>query len=222
VDDTAAVNAQSALTAAYNDAMGRTLPTTVSGDIGGLTLTPGLYMSTSSLGITGVLTLNGQGDANSVFIFQIGSSLTTATGSQVKLIGGAQAANIFWQVGSSATLGTYSIFNGTILAQVSVSLLTGAALNGTGSLPPGLGLDASTGAVTGTPTGFGNTDSFFSANALDAAAGTANRGCVILTAAPGGPPTTPAPSSVLLVAVGLACAALYKGRERLLRHLRKI
>jgi uncharacterized repeat protein (TIGR01451 family) len=102
----------------------------VSGDLGGLTLTPGLYNSTSSLGITGTLTLNGQGNPNSVFIFQVASALTTATSSQVVLIGGAQASNIFWQVGSSATLGTYSIFNGTILAQASISLGTGAALNG--------------------------------------------------------------------------------------------
>jgi type VI secretion system secreted protein VgrG len=102
----------------------------VAGDLGGQTLPPGLYKSTSSLGITGVLTLDGQGNANSVFIFQVASALTTATSSQVVLIGGAQAANIFWQVGSSATLGTYSIFNGTILAQASITLATGAALNG--------------------------------------------------------------------------------------------
>jgi hypothetical protein len=88
-----------------------------------------------------------------------------------------------------------------------------------GSLPPGLLLTASTGVVTGTPTGTGGIDSFF-ADVLDAAAGTATKACVINVAAP--PPGTPAPSSVLLVAVGLACAALYKGKERLLRHLRKI
>jgi type VI secretion system secreted protein VgrG len=118
------------LTTAYIDAAGRTVPTIVAGDLGGLTLAPGLYKSTSSLGITGILTLDGQGNSSSVFIFQVGSALTTATGSQVVLIGGAQAANVFWQVGSSATLGTYSIFNGTIMAQASVSLATGAALNG--------------------------------------------------------------------------------------------
>jgi uncharacterized repeat protein (TIGR01451 family) len=100
----------------------------VAGDLGGQTLAAGLYKSTSSLGITGVLTLNGT--ANSVFIFQIASTLTTATGSQVALTGGVTAANIFWQVGSSATLGTYSIFNGTILAQVSVTVATGAVLTG--------------------------------------------------------------------------------------------
>jgi uncharacterized repeat protein (TIGR01451 family) len=105
-------------------------PVTVAGDLGGLTLPAGLYKSTSSLGITGVLTLNGGGNANSVFIFQVASALTTATSSQVVLIGGANAANIFWQVGSSASLGTYSIFNGTILAQASVTVATGAVLNG--------------------------------------------------------------------------------------------
>jgi hypothetical protein len=118
------------LTTAYDDAAGRTLPTVVSGDIGGQTLTPGLYQATTTLGITGILTLNGQGNPNSVFIFQVGSGLTTASSSQVVLQNGAQAANIFWQVGSSATLGTYSVFNGTILAQASITVTTGAALNG--------------------------------------------------------------------------------------------
>jgi hypothetical protein len=102
----------------------------VSGDLGGLTLFPGLYKSTSSLQLTGILRLDGQGNTNSVFIFQIASTLTTLSGSQVILQNGAQAANIFWQVGSSATLGTNSIFNGTIMAQASVTLTTGAALSG--------------------------------------------------------------------------------------------
>jgi hypothetical protein len=122
--------AQNDLTTAYLDAQGRTIPTVVAGDLGGTTLAPGLYKSTSSLGITGVVTLDAQGNPNAVFIFQISTALTTATGSQVKLVNGAQAANIFWQVGSSATLGTYSLFNGTILAQASIMLTTGAALNG--------------------------------------------------------------------------------------------
>jgi len=129
-DDTAAT-AQDDLTTAYLDAAGRNAaPVTVAGDLSGQTLGAGLYKSTSLLGITGVLTLDGQGNANSVFIFQIAGALTTGTGSQVVLIGNANAANIFWQVGSSATLGTYSFFNGTILAQVSVTVATGAVLNG--------------------------------------------------------------------------------------------
>jgi len=129
VADGSAGAAQADLSAAYIDAAGRNVsPIAVAGDLSGQTLTPGLYNSTSSLGITGTLTLNGA--ANSVFIFQVANSLTTGTGSSVVLTGGLTAANIFWQVGSSATLGTYSTFNGTILAQASVSIATGAVLNG--------------------------------------------------------------------------------------------
>jgi uncharacterized protein (TIGR03437 family) len=120
------------LTTAFNDAAGRTVaPVTVAGNVGGQTLAPGLYKSTSSLAISsGNLTLDAQGDANAVFIFQVASTLTTTAGLQVILAGGAQASNIFWQVGSSATLGTNSIFQGTIMADQSITLTTGATLNG--------------------------------------------------------------------------------------------
>ena len=120
------------LTTAYNDAAGRTLaPVTLAGNLGGLTLPPGLYKSTSSLAISsGDLTLDAQGDANAVFIFQMASTLTTTTGRAVILSGGAKAANVFWQVGSSATLGTSSVFKGTIMADQSISLNTGASLSG--------------------------------------------------------------------------------------------
>jgi len=128
----AAAQAIADLTTAIGDAAGRSLaPVTVAGNIGGQTLAPGLYKSTSSLAISsGNLTLDAQGDANAVFIFQIASSLTTTAGLQVILAGGAQASNIFWQVGSSATLGTNSIFQGTIMADQSISLATGATLDG--------------------------------------------------------------------------------------------
>lgn len=129
--DATAATAQSDLTVAYNDAAGRTTGAiTVSGDLTGLTLAPGLYKSTSSLGITGNLTLTGQGNANAVFIIQIASTLTTGTGSQVILTGGAQAKNIIWQVGTSATLGSNSKFKGTIMANQSITLNTGARLDG--------------------------------------------------------------------------------------------
>src|ERR1700674_5614071 len=129
--DVAANQAQASLTIAYNDAAGRTVGVIgVAGDLGGQTLAPGLYKSTSTLAITGDLTLNANGDPNAVFIFQIGSALNVATGGRVVLTGGAMAANVFWQVGSSATLGTYSAFKGTIMAYASITIATGATLDG--------------------------------------------------------------------------------------------
>jgi hypothetical protein len=127
-----AAQAQGDLTAAYNDAAGRTAGAlSVAGNLGGLTLTPGLYKSTSSLEISsGDLTLDARGDTNAVFIFQMASTLTTTSGRQVILNGGARAANIYWQVGSSATLGTTSVFKGNILASTSITVTTGAAVEG--------------------------------------------------------------------------------------------
>jgi len=130
--DVVAAQAQLDLTTAYNDAAGRTLNSIlVAGNLGGQTLTPGLYTSTSSLEISsGDLTLDAQGDANAVFIFQMASTLTTTSGRQVILSGGANAGNIYWQVGSSATLGTTSVFKGTIMALASITMTTGATLDG--------------------------------------------------------------------------------------------
>ncbi len=120
------------LTVAYNDAAGRTVgPVTVAGNLGGLTLPAGLYKSTSSLAISsGDLTLDAGGDANAVFIFQIASTLTTSAGRSVILAGNARAANVYWQVGSSATFGTTSVFKGTVMANQSITLNTGASLTG--------------------------------------------------------------------------------------------
>ncbi len=132
VADPIAAQAKLDLTTAYNDAAGRTLaPVSVTGNLGGQTLAPGLYKSTSSLAISsGDLTLDAQGNANAVFIFQMASTLTTTAGRAVILAGGAKAANIFWQVGTSATLGTTSVFKGTIMADQSITLNTGASLEG--------------------------------------------------------------------------------------------
>jgi len=133
INDVKANQAKLDLTTAYNDAAGRTSTDIVSlsGNIGGLTLTPGLYKSTSSLQISsGNLTFDALGNSNAVFIIQIASTLTTTSGRKVILSGGASSSNIFWQVGSSATIGTNSEFKGIILAMQSITLGTGATLDG--------------------------------------------------------------------------------------------
>jgi ice-binding like protein len=129
--DGVAAQAQSDLTTAYNSAAGRT-PVIVESnpDLGGDNLAPGVYQGTSTLSLTGTLTLNGEGSANSVFIFQAGSTLITASNSTVSLINGASWCNVFWQVGSSATLGTGSAFAGTVMALTSGTLNTGATVIG--------------------------------------------------------------------------------------------
>lgn len=131
ITDSEAAQAQIELTAAYLDLEGRLGGITVAGNIGGQTLTAGIYKSTSTLAISsGELTLDGEGNSGAVFIFQIASALTVTSGRQVLLINGAQAKNVFWQVGSSATIGSTAIFNGDILALTSITGVTGAVING--------------------------------------------------------------------------------------------
>ena len=129
-NDAVAGNAQSALTAAYLDAAGRTPFTAVSATLAGQTLPAGVYKASSSLGLVGTVTLNGHGDPTAVFIFQVGSTLTTHSSSTVALVGTAQACNVFWQVTSSATLGTTSTFVGTVMALASVTLTSGVHVAG--------------------------------------------------------------------------------------------
>jgi len=128
--DAVALQAKQDLVNAYNDAAGRASNATISADLGGRTLTPGVYHAPSSMQLTGSLTLDGQGDPNAVFIFQAPSTLTTASASDVILIGAAQGCNVVWQVGSSATLGTGSSFTGNILALESITLNHGAKVDG--------------------------------------------------------------------------------------------
>jgi LPXTG-motif cell wall-anchored protein len=127
--DTAASQGKAAVTTAYNDAAGRATSATITADLGGQTLVPGVYAG-GALQITGTLTLDAQGDPSAVFVFKAASTLITASSSSVSLLGGANACNVFWQVGSSATLGTNSVFRGTVLALTSVSAATGAAVTG--------------------------------------------------------------------------------------------
>lgn len=133
INDAIADQAKLDIIDAYNNAAARTSAeaVTLSGNIGGLTLTPGLYFSTSSLSISsGDLTFDAMGDADAVFIIQIASSFTTTSDRKVFLSGSASASNIFWNVGSSATFGTTSVMKGTVLAVESISFNTGATLDG--------------------------------------------------------------------------------------------
>ncbi len=119
------------LVTAYVDAAGRTPVTTVGTELGGQVLTHGIYDSAAgTFGITGTLTLDAEGDPNAVWIFKAASTLITASASNVNLINGASPCNVFWVVGSSATLGTASTLRGTILSLSSISLTTGATLEG--------------------------------------------------------------------------------------------
>jgi len=131
VTDAVAAQAQSDLTNAYNVAAGESCDVDLSGqDLGGLTLTTGVYCYSSSAQLTGTLTLNAQNDPDAVFIFKMGTTLTTASSSTVYLINGAQPCNVVWQVGSSATLGTGTDFKGSLLALQSVTLNTGTNVEG--------------------------------------------------------------------------------------------
>ena len=128
-----AVDGQASLTTAYNDAAGRAPDQEFAGaaDLSNMILDPGVYKSTGSFEITSaVLTLDAGGDANAVWIFQMATTLTVGSGMEVVLSGGAQAANVFWQVGSSATIGTNAVFNGTIMALTSIALNAGATMGG--------------------------------------------------------------------------------------------
>jgi LruC domain-containing protein len=124
--------AQTDAMALYVDLAGRTTGVTdmTGQDLGNKTLKPGIYKFSSSVGITGTLTLDDSGDPNAVFIFQIGSTITTATSSKVVMKSGGKGPNVFWQVGSSATIGTYTTFAGNILALASITMTTGATTTG--------------------------------------------------------------------------------------------
>jgi hypothetical protein len=131
VDDAVAIGAKNDLTTAYNDAASRPSNGSAGTDLAGQTFTPGVRTASSSLLLSsGSVTLNAEGNPNAVFIFQIGSTLITGSNTSVSLINGAQACNVFWQVGSSATLGTGTRFVGTIMASASITANTAATIHG--------------------------------------------------------------------------------------------
>jgi hypothetical protein len=264
-NDAVAMQAQNDLTTAYNNIA--TTPCTVDltgQNLGGLTLTPGVYCFSTSAQLTGALTLDALGNANALFLFKTGSTLTTASNSSVTVInnGGSSCNKVFWQVGSSATLGTGTTFTGDILALSSITLTTGSNTNGralarngavtldtnnvntcgvsicpiitvnpaslpngsvgtpysqtvsgsggtspytfslsSGSLPTGLLLNSSTGAIAGTPTTVGTFT--FTITATDATGCTGSRLYTITIASPGCPaiilsPTTLPPGQILV------------------------
>jgi hypothetical protein len=132
IGDSTAAAAQTDLSAAYADALGRTADTEFAGDLNGVTFTPGVHHTGAALALSagGVLTLDARGDANAVFIFQVNGALNTAAGSSVNLINGAQTANVFWQVNGAAGTGASSSFSGTILAAGAITLGAGGELVG--------------------------------------------------------------------------------------------
>lgn len=126
-----ALQAKNDLTTAYDDAAARTTTATVPVELGGTTKAPGVHDSPAgTFGITGTVTLDAMGDPNAVFIFKAASTLITASASSVTLTGGAKACNVFWVVGSSATLGTYSTLRGTVMAMASITATTGVTVDG--------------------------------------------------------------------------------------------
>jgi hypothetical protein len=130
-NDAVAAGAQNDLTTAYNVAAGQPVTAELTGqDLGGLTLTAGAYRYATSAQLTGQLTLDAQGDPSAQFVFEIGSTLTTASASSVRLINGASPCNVYWQVGSSATLGSTTAFAGTVMALTSITANHAATVQG--------------------------------------------------------------------------------------------
>ncbi|MEU3241967.1 ice-binding family protein, partial [Streptomyces sp. NPDC006875] len=129
--DAVALQAKSDLVTAYNNAAGQATDFALpAGITTGTTLNPGVYTATAGVGLTGDLILDAGGNPNAVWVFQIPEALTTASSSRVLLTNGASACNVYWQVGSSATLGTNSTFVGTIMALTSISVTTGTNIEG--------------------------------------------------------------------------------------------
>jgi hypothetical protein len=140
-DDAVAIGAKTDLTTAYNEAASRESNGSAGTDLASQSFTPGVYTASSSLLLSsGTVTLNAQGNPNAVFIFQVGEALTTSSNTTVSLVNEAKACNVFWQIGSSATLGTGTHFVGTIMAKASITANSAATIEGR--------LLAETGAVT--------------------------------------------------------------------------
>ncbi|GAC1519840.1 MAG: hypothetical protein NVS3B1_01880 [Marmoricola sp.] len=208
IADGVAVQAQSDLTTAYNQAAGAPSSMDVTGqDLGGKTLIPGVYEASSGMALTGNLTLNAQGDPAAVFIFKAGTTLVTAPNSSVRFINGGSACNVYWQVGSSATLDSTTNFIGTILAHTSATLNTGATVQGrvlarAGAVTLDSNVitrpDCSTSTPTATPTPTSTSTSTASSAGSPPASSTPSspKTTPSTTAAAPGNPTTPLPPRI--------------------------
>ena len=197
--DAVAATAQNELTTAYGAVAGTASTATWNTDLGGHTFyVGGVYTASTSLGLTGTVTLDCTSNPNGQIIFQIGSTLTTASSSNVNLVS-CLPANVFWLVGTSATLGTNSSFSGNILAQTSITLTTSGSLQGRAL--------ARTGAVT--------LDTNTITMPATLGGGTGGGPPVSGGSTGGGAATAPAPSSLILVALALVCVGLYQSRRRL-------
>jgi Ice-binding-like len=194
VDDAVAIGAKSDLTTAYNNAASRPTNGSAGTDLAGQTFTPGVRNASSSLLLSsGSVTLDAEGEPNAVFIFQIGSTLITGSNTSVSLINGAQACNVFWQVGSSATLGTGTRFVGTVMASATITANTAATIHGR--------LLAQTGAVNL------DTNTITTSNCASSAGGGGGGGGGSGVGGGGTETTTPAEAAKLAAANTLAEAA---------------
>ena len=204
-DNAVAIKAHTDLVTTYNDAAHATPFKNMSGvNLGGKTLTPGVYHFSSSAQLTGTLTLNGEGRSGSLFIFQIGSTLTTAGASRVVLIGAASSCNVFWQVTSSATLGTTTSFQGNLIALTSITMTTGATIGVGGGRNGGRAL-ARNGALT------------LDSNVIRPPTGTCTTASTTSSPTPSTPSSGAAPigaAPILLGAGGLFVAAAITRRRR--------
>jgi hypothetical protein len=213
--DPVAGQAQAAVTTAYNSLAGQACDSNLTGqDLGGMTLTAGAYCFSSSAQLTGHLTLDAQGNANAVFVFQIVSTLTTASSASVSLINGGSPCNVFWQVGSSATLGTGTTFVGNILALTSISVTTGTTVTGRALARNGaVSLDTDTFLNDGCITGGGTTGGGTTGG------GTTGGGTTGGTTGGPGPGQTPELDSFLLFGAGALGVAGY-ARSRFMARRR--
>jgi len=171
-------------------------------DLGGLTLTPGVYFFSSSAQLTGNLLLDAQGNQNALFVFQIGSTLTTASGSTVSVINGDGGTGVYWDVGSSATLGTSTVFAGNILADQSITLNTTAKILCGRAIALNAAVTMDTNTISDTCAGGGD----YGSGRTDFGSQGFGGGGDIVT-------SVPEPSTVFLFALGILAIARTKKRR---------